>query len=85
QKIARRGGYGAWLLDEPARIEAIVRTLAASLRLPVAAKIRLLGSVEATVALALRVERAGASASAVHGRRREQKGKAQRGADWAAI
>ncbi|KAL1510119.1 hypothetical protein AB1Y20_006451 [Prymnesium parvum] len=85
QKIARRGGYGAWLLDEPERIEAIVRTLAASLRLPVAAKIRLLGSVEATVALALRVERAGASAITVHGRRREQKGKAQRGADWAAI
>ena len=39
QAIARRGHYGAFLLDEPELIEAIVRTLANALSVPVRGRI----------------------------------------------
>jgi tRNA-dihydrouridine synthase 1 len=89
QGIARRGHYGAFLLDEPELIETLVRTLSTHLTVPCTVKIRVLpaadGSVDtaATVALALRLEAAGASLLTVHGRTRVQKCACD--CDWATI
>ncbi len=55
------------------------------LPIPVWAKFRLLPKLEDTVAFARMVEAAGASAVAVHGRTRQQKGNSPGPADWAAI
>jgi len=75
QAIARRGHYGAFLLEEPDLIVRIVAALAApgALRVPVLVKMRLLPSLEQTVALAVRLQAAGASVITLHGRTREQK------------
>ena len=89
QAIARRGHYGAFLLDEPELIEAIVRTLSNALTVPVSVKVRVLpaadGSVDtsATVRFAQRLEAAGASLLTVHGRTRAQKCACT--ADWSTI
>jgi len=85
QAIARRGHYGAFLLDEPDLIVRIVEALAApgALRVPVMVKMRLLPSLDDTIALATRLQAAGASVLTLHGRTREQKCRVE--ADWAAI
>ncbi len=93
QGIARKGRYGAFLLDEPDVMVALVRTLATELSVPVTAKLRLLPSasdgrapsVDASVALCQRLAEAGASALAVHGRTREQNKQYCGRADWDAI
>ena len=95
QKIAKRGRYGAWLLDEPALLQQLVGTLHCHLACPVTVKIRLLqgadgaaatpASISQTVDLARMLQGAGASVVAVHGRTREQKGHAQGSADWDGI
>lgn len=90
QGIARRGHYGAFLLDEPDLIVDIVRTLSSNLSVPVSVKVRILpgddGSavdVPKTVAFAQRLQAAGASLLTVHGRTRAQKCACM--ADWKAI
>ena len=85
QKIARRGHYGAWLLDEPKLMCELVSTLHCHLDCPVTAKIRRLPSRSSTVDLARALQGAGASVIAVHGRTREQKGALQGAADWDEI
>ena len=85
QKIAKRGHYGAYLLDEPELIEKLVGTLHCHLDCPVTAKIRLLPSQSETIDLARMLQRAGASVITVHGRTREQRGRLQGSADWARI
>ncbi len=67
QGIAKRGHYGAYLLEEQELVLDIVRTLSAGLRVPLTVKIRLLPNREETVAYAQRIELAGASAICVHG------------------
>lgn len=42
QRIARRGRYGAFLMDDLDLVERIVRTLAAGLKIPVTCKVSLL-------------------------------------------
>lgn len=90
QGIARRGHYGAFLLDEPDLIVEIVKTLSAGLRVPVFVKMRVLpmadGSgvdADRTIAFAQRLEAAGASLLTVHGRTRVQKCACE--ADWATL
>ena len=90
QAIARRGHYGAFLLDEPHLIEEIVRTLSSGLPVPVFVKMRLLPNADGTgvdvprtIQLAQRLEAAGASLLTIHGRTRQQK--CACAADWAAI
>ena len=89
QGIARRGHYGAFLLDEPELIESIVRTLSTHLTVPVFVKVRVLpgpdGTVDtaATVAFAQRLEAAGCSLLTVHGRTRVQKCACE--VDWQTI
>jgi len=85
QGIARRGRYGAFLLDEPETVLALVRALAGGLRVPVTAKIRVLASAAATVALARDIEAAGASLLCVHGRTRANMKQAITAADWDVI
>lgn len=73
QRCAEQGGYGAFLLEQPERVAALVRGLVAAVEVPVTCKIRILPEVADTVALALMLQEAGAAAVAVHGRRREQR------------
>lgn len=85
QGIARRGRYGAFLLDEPETILAIVRALAGGLRVPVTCKIRVLATQEATLKLARDIEAAGASLLTVHGRQRANMKQNITTADWDII
>lgn len=61
-----QGGMGSALLSKPDVVSSIIRTLKASLKVPVTAKIRLLKTPEETVALARVIEAAGADALTVH-------------------
>lgn len=60
------GGMGSALLSKPDVVSSIIKTLKASLKVPVTAKIRLLKTTEETVALAKVIEDAGADALTVH-------------------
>lgn len=85
QEIARRGRYGAFLLEEePSRALRCVQALVSSTELPVTAKIRLQATRELTLDVALRLQDAGAAALTVHARTRKQLHRAGgvRGADW---
>jgi len=85
QRIARKGRYGAFLMDDPATVTAIIAALARGLPVPVTAKMRVFPDVGRTVAFARALEGAGASLVAVHGRTRDQKEAAAYAADWAQI
>ena len=85
QRIARKGRYGAYLMDDVPLIERMVKTLAEGLKVPVTVKIRRFPDVEKTVEYAARLERAGASLVAVHGRTREQKKTKGNFACWETI
>ncbi|KAH8043743.1 dihydrouridine synthase [Aureococcus anophagefferens] len=78
QGIARRGHYGAFLLEEPDLVCGIVEHLSTRLPVPVTVKIRLLSPTDAapTIALAKRLVAAGASLLTLHGRTKEMKGQA---------
>lgn len=73
QRIAKRGKYGSFLMDDLPLVERLVRQLAANLAVPVTVKIRRFDCVQRTVQYAQMLERAGASLLAIHGRTREQK------------
>lgn len=85
QRIARRGRYGAYLMDELPLVERMVRKLASELEVPVTVKIRRFPTIEQTVQYAAMLERAGAYLVAVHGRTREQKKSKGGDADWEYI
>ena len=90
QRIAKRGRYGAFLMDEPELVSGVVSTLAAHLSpgVKVTAKMRIFagdGYLERTVAFARMLEASGASLVAVHGRSRDAKDAASVRADWDAI
>lgn len=69
RKIVAKGA-GAALIREPAQIEAVVRAVCAAVSLPVLVKTRIgfESGVERIREIAQRVESAGASALAIHGR-----------------
>ena len=85
QRIARRGRYGAYLMDHLDLVESLVRTLSKGLKIPVTVKIRRFDDVDKTVAYAAMLERAGAYLVAVHGRTREQKRAEEVRACWDTI
>jgi len=62
-------GMGAALLEDQERAVDIVRTLKQGLTIPVTAKVRLLATMEDTIALLRRLQQAGADAVTVHLRR----------------
>lgn len=74
QRTARARGFGAFLMDDPERVRALVQAgVAAAWPVPVTAKIRLLPTRAATVAFCRMLQDAGCSLVAVHGRQREQR------------
>lgn len=84
QRIAKRGNYGAFLMDNLPLVKSLVEKLASNLSVPVSCKIRIFPSLQDTIAYAQMLEAAGCSLLAVHGRTRDQKdGKIR--ADWAVI
>ncbi|CAE8650971.1 unnamed protein product [Polarella glacialis] len=73
QGIAKRGRYGAFLLEEEDLVVEIVRTLAAGLQVPVTCKIRLFrDDLPRTLRLCERLQAAGCAMLTVHGRTRYQ-------------
>ncbi|CAM0909842.1 unnamed protein product [Alopecurus aequalis] len=85
QRIARRGYYGAFLMDNLPLVKSLVQNLSENLRVPVSAKIRIFPRLEDTLAYAKMLEEAGASLVAVHGRTRDEKDGKKFRADWDAI
>ena len=76
---------GAYLMDDVDLVERMVAALATHLTVPVTVKIRRCADVAATVAYAARLEAAGASLLAIHGRTREQKRASEVRAEWEHI
>ncbi|KAF5376246.1 hypothetical protein D9615_008470 [Tricholomella constricta] len=85
QEIARRGHYGAFIMDEWDLVFNLINTLHKNLSVPVTAKFRVFPEVERTVAYAQMLERAGAQILTCHGRTREQRGQNSGLASYAHI
>ncbi|KAK4784461.1 hypothetical protein SAY86_018829 [Trapa natans] len=85
QRIARRGNYGAFLMDNLPLIKSMVEKLSSNLNVPVSCKIRLFHKIEDTISYARMLEEAGCSLLAVHGRRRDEKDQKKVRANWTAI
>lgn len=85
QRIAKRGNYGAFLMDDLPLVRSLVSKLASSLSTPVSCKIRMFPKLEETLAYALMLEQAGCSLLAIHGRTRDQKDSKAIRADWDVI
>lgn len=85
QGIAKRGKYGAFLMDDWDLIYNLINTLHRELKIPVTAKIRVYDDREKTLAYAKHVLSAGAQFLTVHGRTREMKGQKTGLADWSII
>jgi hypothetical protein len=58
-QIARKGHYGAFLLDDPALVTRILSSMVRGLKAPVTAKIRLLPTEQDTLDLVRRIEDTG--------------------------
>jgi len=85
QGIAKRGHYGAFLLEELQLVRRIVRTLSQGLDIPLFCKIRILDTWEATEQLVRAIEEEGCQLLAVHGRTKEQIKLNITPADWDTI
>ncbi|XP_076930290.1 uncharacterized protein LOC143595027 [Bidens hawaiensis] len=85
QRIARRGNYGAFLMDNLPLIKSLVEKLAYNLHVPVSCKIRIFPDLEDTLNYAKMLEDAGCSLLAVHGRTRDEKDGRKIRANWDAI
>jgi len=85
QRIARRGNYGAFLMDDIPAACAVVRKGATELDTPMSVKIRVFDDVARTIDYARQLEAAGAMLLCVHGRTREQKAIGSFPADWDQI
>jgi tRNA-dihydrouridine synthase len=85
QLCARRGGYGAFVLEQGDTAPAVVRALVAAVGVPVTCKIRVLPSIADTIAMAHKLVDAGCVALTVHGRTRTEKGVVTALSDWDAI
>ncbi|GLT50115.1 hypothetical protein SLA2020_236230 [Shorea laevis] len=85
QRIARRGNYGAFLMDNLPLVKSLVEKLALNLNVPVSCKIRVFPKLQDTLNYAKMLEEAGCSLLAVHGRTRDEKDGKKFRADWNAI
>ncbi|XP_010431424.1 PREDICTED: tRNA-dihydrouridine(16/17) synthase [NAD(P)(+)]-like [Camelina sativa] len=70
QRIARRGNYGAFLIDNLPLVKSPVEKLAQNLNVPVSCKIRISQTFKIYAKM---LEDAGCSLLAVHGRTRDEK------------
>jgi hypothetical protein len=73
QRIAKRGYYGAFLMDNLQLVQQLVTAGASRLCTPVSVKIRLFPDLQQTIDYAVKLQQAGASLLAIHGRTRDQK------------
>jgi hypothetical protein len=73
QGIAKRGHYGAFLMEELDLLTAIVSKLANELKIPVTCKTRIYHDFNRTIRLMETLVNAGASLLTIHGRTREEK------------
>ncbi|GAA6052050.1 hypothetical protein JCM3770_002340 [Rhodotorula araucariae] len=85
QGIAKRGRYGAFLMEDWALIRSMISHLHKNLATPVIAKIRVFPSLSKTLHYASQVYSSGAQLLAVHGRTREAKGQLAGFASWPKI
>ena len=88
QGIAKRGRYGAFLMEELDLLSEIVSLLANNLDIPVTCKTRIYkgeNGFERSVKLAETLVNAGASMLTIHGRTREEKGHMVGAVDWETI
>lgn len=84
--IARKGHYGAYLLEETELVTEIVRQMDAELEVPVACKIRKVSrDLQDTLRLAHALQEAGCSVLCVHGRTKEEKKDQLGECDWDTI
>lgn len=82
QGIARKGNYGAFLMDDWGLVERLIRKLHDNLKCAVTAKIRVYDDWEKSLQYAKMVLNAGAQFITIHGRTREMKGQATGLANW---
>jgi tRNA-dihydrouridine synthase 1 len=91
QQIAKRGKYGAFLLEETETLVELCQVLCRSLNIPVSVKVRLLPaatrdeSVKKSLALYTLLVDAGIHMLTIHGRTRFQKGPSIGPCDWDAV
>ena len=91
QNIAKRGMYGAFLLEQEELLLRLVTHLVQHLPVPVSVKVRLLpaptrdASVQQSLALYEKLVDAGVHMLTIHGRTRHHKGHLTGQADWTAI
>jgi len=85
QGIAKRGHYGAFLMEDLDLLRDIVSTLSKNLTIPVTCKSRVYKSFERTIRLYETLVDAGASVITIHGRTRDEKGQNTALADWDMI
>ena len=83
-KVAKKSGAGASLLQDPAKVYEIVKAVVASVSKPVTVKIRIGWDFEHIncVEIAKLCEKAGASAITVHGRTRSQMYSGKADIEW---
>ncbi|CAL1372110.1 unnamed protein product [Linum trigynum] len=84
QRIARRGYYGAFLMDNLPLVKSLVEKLALN-HIRVSCKIRIFPNLEDTISYAKMLEEAGCWVLAVHGRTRDEKDGKKFRADWKVI
>ena len=85
QGIAKRGRYGAFLMEELELLTEIVSLLSKKLRIPVTCKTRIYKDFNRSIKLCETLVNAGASLLTIHGRTRESKGEFTGAADWDMI
>ena len=71
QKIAKRGNYGAYLLNDQHRVCQVLSAMVRELKCPVTAKIRRLQTDEETIEMARAIQDTGVSLLTLHGRTAE--------------
>ncbi|GMI27681.1 hypothetical protein TeGR_g10226 [Tetraparma gracilis] len=72
QGIARKGNYGAFLLPQTSKVEAVLSAMvAASDGVPITAKVRIQDDLESTLRICKAIQSTGVSLLTVHGRTRE--------------
>ena len=74
QGIAKRGRYGAFLMEELELLHDIVSTLSTNLKVPVTCKTRIYKDYDISIRLCETLVNAGACMLTIHGRTREEKG-----------
>ena len=87
QQVARRGHYGAYLLNDISLMQRLVTALvdATSARIPVTCKMRVLDSREETVNVAEKLVESGCQVLTVHGRTIVQNKQKSGSASWERI